>query len=323
MLPREGGTDRPTAPPTDDSMLELHRPATKATAPAPAYTLRSLLSGHHRSPPPSSSSSATSSSSPPSPYLARSPGRSLKSLLTTNPFSKLTSRSGSGHEESAASSNNNRQNARQPHNAENEENDVSIDSFEVVQPERGGTNDSTAAQPSSRLQVPPTRTRSRSASLPAPFQPSHELLQSLNAPPSLAAAVGPSSQVTTTATSTSAALVAAATSSMRGLGSESDALERLKMRKYYYRRLADPHTLFDRSYLPGERTLLERTKCIGLSMPNAAICIISGRLVVTNFRVIFDPTSGDDFLKVLLNSYSFVIILINHKSVFVLLISFY
>ncbi|ELR17482.1 myotubularin, putative [Acanthamoeba castellanii str. Neff] len=69
------------------------------------------------------------------------------------------------------------------------------------------------------------------------------------------------------------------------------------MRKYYYRRLADPHTLFDRSYLPGERTLLERTKCIGLSMPNAAICIISGRLVVTNFRVIFDPTSGDDFLK--------------------------
>jgi hypothetical protein len=280
-------------------MLELHRPATKAPAPAPAYTLRSLLSGHHRSPPPSSSSSATSSSSPPSPYLARSPGRSLKSLLTTNPFSKLTSsRSGSGQEESAASSNNNRQNARQPYIVENEENDVSIDSFEVVQPEPGGTNDSTAAQPPSRLQVPPTRTRSRSASLPAPFQPSHELLQSLNAPPALAAAVGPSSQVTTTATSTSAALVAAATSSMRGLGSESDALERLKMRKYYYRRLADPHTLFDRSYLPGERTLLERTKCIGLSMPNAAICIISGRLVVTNFRVIFDPTSGDDFLKV-------------------------
>jgi hypothetical protein len=178
------------------------------------------------------------------------------------------------------------------------------------------TTSETASSSHARLLVPPARTRSRSASLPAPFHASQDLMQALTASHQLlssaAPAVGPSASFSSSSgshnagaisdgysTTSAAALVAAASSSMRGRrGNESDALERLKMRKYYYRRLADPHTLFERSYLPGERTLLERTKCIGLSMPNAAICIISGRLVVTNFRVIFDPTSGDDFLKV-------------------------
>jgi hypothetical protein len=133
-----------------------------------------------------------------------------------------------------------------------------------------------------RLLAPPARTRSRSSSLPAPVQAA-QLLQSLTSP--------------TTANTSAASRQALTAASSARLANESDALERLKMRKYYYRRLVDPHTLFDRSYLPGEHTLLNRTKCIGISMPNADICVISGTLVVTNFRVIFDPTSSD-FLKV-------------------------
>jgi len=82
------------------------------------------------------------------------------------------------------------------------------------------------------------------------------------------------------------------------LGTEKDALERMKKKKYYYRQLAGTHTLFSWPFLPGERTLLNDTKCIGFAMPNAAITVITGSLLVTNFRVVFYPSSSDEFLKV-------------------------
>lgn len=148
-----------------------------------------------------------------------------------------------------------------------------------------------------QLSPPPTtavRVRSRSASLPAQVHQT-ALLQFASTHAHVNGGGGDGDEDAAIDTTVLASLAAPAPRA------DADVMERLRQRRHYYRRLVEAgHATYAvDKYLPGERVLVGQraSKCIGLALSRSDICVVSGSLVLTNFRVIFAPSSSHGFLK--------------------------